>query len=362
MAGDAADRTEPATPKRREEARRKGDVPQSRDVSAVAMLAAGVLLLTGSAGAEIFGGIADQARTFWSGAFALPEGTGDFHALLIHLLASTGHRLAPFAATFVAVGIGAHVLQTGPYFSSVVLAPKASRLSPATGLPRMLGAHAWIELAKAAVKVAIAFAVAWHALAPAAPGLVGLLEQDAATGLGFTLALVRRLAVDLLAALALLAAADFAWARRKHERDLRMTRQEVRDELREREGSPHVRARLRALQRELSRSRMIAAVAKADVVVVNPVHFAVALVYVRSDMDAPKVVAKGRNHLALRMRRAAVEHGVPIVENPPLAQLLYRTARVEREIPAALFQAVAEVLAHVYRIDPRRAASWRAAS
>lgn len=361
MAADSAERTEAATPKRREDARRKGELAQSRDVPAVALLATGVLLLTGSAGGELAGGLSDQARAVWGGAFAPPEGVGDFHALLLGVFASVGRGLAPFAAAFVAVGAASHVIQTGPFLSAEVLGPKASRLSPAKGFSRMFGAHAWMELAKAALKVAIAGAVAWRTLAPAAPSLLALPSHEPASGVAFTLGLVRHVALDLLAVLALVAAADWAWVRRRHERQLRMTRQEVRDEVREREGSPHVRARQRALQRELSRSRMIAAVAKADVVVVNPVHFAVALVYVRGDMQAPKVVAKGRNHLALRIRRAASEHGVPIVENPPLAQLLYKTARLDREIPAALFQAVAEVLAHVYRIDPRRAAAWRTA-
>ena len=162
--------------------------------------------------------------------------------------------------------------------------------------------------------------------------------------------------------LAVMAVADLFYQRWRWEQKLRMSKREVRDEFKQREGDPLVRSRFRAKHRELTRSRMIAAVADADVVVTNPTHYAVALQYDRMAMAAPQVVAKGRNHVALRIREAAVEHRVPIVEDAPLARLLHRTGEVGQEIPQNLFQAVAEVQAYVYRLDPRRGATWGATS
>jgi flagellar biosynthetic protein FlhB len=170
--------------------------------------------------------------------------------------------------------------------------------------------------------------------------------------------LARRMMLPLLALLAVLAVLDLAWVRHRHEKKLRMSRQEVRDELIQRDGNPHVRGRLRAAARELSRHRLVAEVARADVVIRNPTHFAVALAYRRSEMAAPTVVAMGRNRAALRILDIARSAEVPIVENPPLARLLYRTGRLGREVPQDLYQAVAEVLGHVYQLDRRRGNAW----
>jgi len=171
--------------------------------------------------------------------------------------------------------------------------------------------------------------------------------------------LARRVAVLTVAFLTAMAALDVLYVRWRHEKRLRMTRKEVRDEVKEREGSPHVRSRVRQLQREVSRSRMIQAASEASVVVTNPTHYAVALQYSR-DLPAPRVLAMGRNHVAQRIREVAREHDIPIVENPPLARLLFRTAKVGQDIPESLYQAVAEVLAFVYRVDARRAREWGA--
>ena len=168
------------------------------------------------------------------------------------------------------------------------------------------------------------------------------------------------IATWILAALALMAMIDLIYQRWRYEERLKMTRKEVRDEHKEQEGDPGTRRRYRTRQLELSQSRMISAVAEATVVITNPTHFAVALVYRRLEMDSPKVVAKGKSHVAARIRAMAEKHGVPIVENPTLARILYRTCKIGREVPENLFQAVAEVLAYIYRLDPRRAAPWGA--
>ena len=196
---------------------------------------------------------------------------------------------------------------------------------------------------------------------PAMDGVMALAAAPPGPTLEAIEALSARVASAALGGLAVLAVADFVWQQHRYRKRLRMSLREVRDELREREGNPQVRSRRKTLQRELSRQRMIADVAKADVVIANPTHYAVALRYVREEMGAPKVLARGRDHLALRIRAAAREHDVPVVENPPLARLLYGATRVGREVPEHLFEAVAEVLAYVYRLDQRRGTAWGAA-
>jgi flagellar biosynthetic protein FlhB len=231
-------------------------------------------------------------------------------------------------------------------------------MNPIQGLGRMFSLERLVALAKAIAKLGIIGAVAWWAGRDALAATTGLFGADPLVTLPIALGLARDLVTPLLAALAVLAVADIVWVRFEHEKKLRMSRQDVRQETLDREGNPHVRSRMRQAARELTQLRLVAEVAKADVVLRNPTHFAVALAYERSSMGAPRVVAKGRNAMALRIIEIARSAEVPIVEDPPLARLLYRTAKVGREIPVALFQAIAEVLAHVYRLDRRRGAGW----
>jgi flagellar biosynthetic protein FlhB len=241
------------------------------------------------------------------------------------------------------------------------LSPRWDRLSLAQGLKRMLDLDRVMELAKAFVYVAVAVGVAWWRVAPDAPVLVGWLRAGAAQSSTELLQWLCQLMLTLLAAFVPIVAFDVAWRRFRLTQRLRMTKQEVRDEARQREGDPQARARHRTRHRQLSRSRMIAAVAAADVVIANPTHFAVALRYDPTRSGAPEVLAKGRDRVALRIRAAAEQHDVPVVEDKPLARVLHDTCEVGRTIPENLFQAVAEVLAYVYRLAPERARRWRAA-
>jgi flagellar biosynthetic protein FlhB len=214
------------------------------------------------------------------------------------------------------------------------------------------------DLAKSLLKVVVVGGVGYAVIAAELPVVVGLAGAGIGDALATTGTLALRLGAGILAALAAMAVVDLFYQRYRWEQKLRMSKREVRDELKQREGDPLVRSRFRAKHRELTRSRMIADVAEADVVVTNPTHYAAALRYDRMEMGAPRVVAKGRNKVALRIRQAAIEHRIPIVEDAPLARLLHRTTEVGHEIPENLFQAVAEVLAFVYRLDPRRGISW----
>ncbi len=362
MAEQDAERTEEPTPKRLEDSRRKGEVAQSRDVASVALLLAAWLVLTLFAARTIGSGVAQQASAAWSGAQIHPSTLEDYHSLILHHGAAAARGFLPFALALMLMGTAVGAAQTGLLFSTEALSFKGSRIDPIQGLKRLMSLEKLFDLAKAPLKVGVLVLAVWLALDAYMPALLALVGAPAVASLEVGRALGLSVVRTALIGLGLLAAADLAWARHRHRKRLRMSLREVREELREREGSPQVRGRRRQLQREMSRQRMIADVATADVVITNPTHYAVALRYVRAEMGAPKVVARGRNHLAERIRAAARRHGVPIVENAPLARLLYPATRVGREIPTHLFQAVAEILAYVYRLDRARAAAWEAES
>jgi flagellar biosynthetic protein FlhB len=358
---DDADKTEPATPKKREDAREKGQVAQSRDVGTVLLLATGALAIGSGLGAGLGRMLVEVARAAWGGALVQPDELADYHALLLHHGARMGGALAPFALLFMVVGVAANVAQVGWLVSTESLAFKLEKLDPFAGLRRMVNLDRLYELVKSVSKLAVVVWILWLTLAPALPEIFSLLAADVVETGRVGGLLLRRTVWIILAVFAAFAAFDFFWQSWQFEKKLRMTKQEVRDEAKQREGDPKVKSRIRQIQREVAQRRMFEAIEDADVVVVNPTHYAVALQYRPPLQASPKVLAMGRNLIALRIRARAEELGIPIVENPPVAQLLYKTAKIDREIPQALFQAVAEVLAYVYKLDPRRGRRWRAA-
>ncbi len=362
MAADDAERTEPATAKRRQDAKKKGDVSQSKEVSAAILLGAMFLILSSGLGVRMLQDAVEQLRAVLGGETIRPATLGDYHAVLLYFSGRTARAFAPIALVMVVLSILAHVVQSGPMFSWEALSFQLRRINPANGFKRMLSLDQFVEILKAVLKITIVIMVSWWALAPAVAVVVSLSDAGLDVTLSVAGTLLKKLGWYILGAIVVLAVLDLFWVRHRYEKRLRMTKQEVRDEHKQREGDPKVRGKLRAQQRELTRHRMLAAVPNADVVITNPTHYAVALRYEAREMRAPKVLAKGRNHLALRIREEARKHEIPIVENPPLARALYRDTRVGREVPAKLFQAIAEVLAHVYRLDPRRrSAEWSAA-
>jgi flagellar biosynthetic protein FlhB len=355
VATEKAEKTEPATPKRREDARRKGQVAQSRELQSVVLLAVAVLLLGSGLGEHLATSIAWLTEVAWSSR--TPTTIGDFHALILTNFQIAGAAILPLIALTTLAGAATAVVQIGPLFSPEALKPRGDRLSLVQGFKRMADPDRLFDLGKALFKVTVVGLIGYWLVGGALPRLVGLYGAPLESGLRELGGLAREMTLYTLAFLAAMAAIDLVYQRWRHEHRLRMSKKEVRDELKDREGNPQVRSRARALQRELTRSRMIEAVADASVVVTNPTHFAVALQY-SPDLAAPKILAKGRNHVAKRIREVASANRIPIVENKPLAQLLHRTGQIGKEVPEALFQAVAEVLAYVYRLDPRRAHAW----
>ena len=360
---DDAEKTEPATDKRKQDARRKGEVAQSREIASVLVLSTvlgAVLLFVGERAAVYIGALAESA--WGSAGSAAPSTLGDVHAVLLATFGGLGPVVLPLMLLMMVVAVLSQIAQTGPMLASEALQFRGSRIDPIQGMKRLMNVDRLVDLAKSFLKMAIVGGICWWILQPAAGEIIALTNAGIGEGLRLAGSLGLQIATSILLAMAALAAFDVGWVRYRYEKKLRMTKQEVRDELKQREGSPQVRSRIRSTQRELTRLRMISEVPRADVVVTNPTHFAVALRYERTQMRAPSVVAKGRGFVALRIREVAKSHGVPIVENAPLAQILHKTATVGREVPEKLYQAVAEVLAYVYRLDPRRASSWGVAS
>ncbi len=358
---DDAEKTEAATPKKKEDARRKGQVAQSRDVSTVLLLVAGTLALSSPLGVGLVKTIYLHAMEVWSGLLLRPDSVADYHALFLNVGFMMASVMAPFAGVFMVVGVASNLMQIGWMVSPEALQPKLEKLDPIKGMKRFVSLERIYELGKALVRLIVVVSVLVWLLSPALPDVlthVGAGVVDIASLAG---SLLQRSVWTILAIFAVFAVLDYVWQRYQYEKRLRMTKQEVRDEAKQREGDPKVKSRIRQIQREAAQRRMFEAIEDADVVIVNPTHYAVALQYRPPEQSSPKVLAKGRNHVALRIRRRAEELGIPIFENKPVAQLLYKTAKIDREIPEDLYQAVAEVLAYVYRLDRRRADRWRTA-
>jgi flagellar biosynthetic protein FlhB len=342
------ERTEAATPKRREKAREDGHVARSVDLASAAVLAAslGALAATGDrmvdgAGALLRDTLENLSRTSVDASSVGP--------LLAGTAWAAATLLGPFVAIVAAAGITAHVSQVGFLLTTKPLMPKLSRISPSAGLKRILAKRSLVELAKSLLKLAIVGGILFCITYSASEDLLPLMTAGVLPAYRAILAAMFRMVSAAALALAVLAILDFFFQRWDYEQQIRMTRQEIKEEMKQNEGDPQIKGKVRARQQELSRRRMMQDVRTADVVVTNPVHFAVALKYDLQRMVAPRVVAKGRHLLARRIRDAARKANVPVVENPPLARALYQACRVGAEVPLSLYQAVAEVLAFVYR-------------
>jgi flagellar biosynthesis protein FlhB len=353
----AGDRTEKATPKKRSEARKKGQVARSTDLQGALVLLAGIVAL-GATGPGLAQRLGDVLRTALVQA-ASPEVVSR-HGIGIVLMSAGRAALlavAPIALACTAAGVAASVGMVGFRPSAQALKPDPKRLNPVSGFKNIFGPNAIVETAKSIAKIGVVATIVALALLPRLPefgGMLGLSPSDfGATLSGDLGSLVKRAAFAYL----LVGAADYFWQRHRTEKSMRMDKQEVRDEAKEQQLPPEVRSMLRRRQMDAARKRMMADVPQADVVVTNPTHYSVALRYDPARADAPQVVAKGADHLAMRIRELAREHGVPVVPEPPLARGLYAAVEVGHQIPAEFFGAVAAVLAFIYRTAGRRAAA-----
>ena len=352
MAEDQAQRTEQPTPRRRLKAREEGQVASSRDFTAALQFAAAVGMLA-MAGVSIVAGLARVMTGTFRLAFRDTVGLGELAQFSGALVDGPIDFLFPLGLLLLGIGLLSHVTQTGFALAPKRLQPDLKRLSPTQKL-KELPSENLAQTAKALILLPLAGVVFWYVLQADMDRFLTLPLMPARAGAAVLSAAVLDLLVKAAVLLVIVGAFDFYRQRRKLNKKLMMTKHEVRQEHKDIEGNPQVKARLRRLQREMMRRRMMSEVPKASVVVTNPTHYAVALRYEPEKDPAPLVVAKGVDSLALRIRETADRHAVPIVENPPLAQALYRGAELGDEIPAELYKAVAEVLAFIYRVSGRR--------
>lgn len=343
------ERTEQATPRRLQQAREKGQVPRSRDLSTMAVLLAAAISLL-MLGPGMLHALTHIMRRGFRLAPAQAADAATITIMFKEVLVAGVLAIAPFLLMVLLVAVLAPLSLGGWSFSSNNLAFQWEKLDPIRGLKRVFSVRGLMELAKALSKFLVVAGVAvlllWHQL----DALMALGHEPLEPALAGAAWLVARSFVLLGAALVIIAAVDVPFQLWHHARQLRMTRQEVKDEFRETEGKPEVRQRIRSLQREVAQRRMMEEVPKADVIVTNPNHFSVALRYDPQTMAAPRLVAKGADLVALRIREVARRHGVPTVSVPSLARSIYFSTRLDAEIPVGLYVAVARVLAYVYQL------------
>ncbi len=343
------EKSEPASPRRLEQAREEGDVPRSRE------LATCTILLASGLGLWFLGGnlVLHLNRMLASG-LALDRGrVFDFNLLLSNLAASAGDvaiAFAPLAGLLVLVALASPVLIGGWLFSGKSLQPNFTRLNPMSGIGNMFSARAGVELVKAIGKAILVGSVSWLVISHQLESMLTLVVEPLQQGGAHLGHLLVTSFIAIVSALVVIAMIDAPYQMWHYANKLKMTREELRQEAKESEGDPQVKARMRQMQREMARRRMMAEVPNADVVVTNPTHFAVALKYTEGKMGAPRVVAKGADEVAARIREIAAENRVPLLEAPPLARALYKHTELGDQIPEALYTAVAEVLAYVFQL------------
>lgn len=346
---DDSAKTEEPTQRRLQRAREQGQVAQSAEVKNWAALV-GITLSVGFAFPLLLADVVRLCRPFLEHPEAMTLSLAATSSALFDVFGRLLLALAPLIGVLLALGVLASVAQVGLLWSPARVKPMPSRMSPASGLGRILSRDGWVEFGKGIVKVVLVGAACGLAVRP--------LLRDVGTWPSFPLGdLLGRLDRAMLvltaaaaAVMALVAALDFVYQRQAFLRRMRMTRHDLREEYKETEGDPHIKARIRNIRQARSRQRMMAAVPTATVVVTNPTHVAVALAYDGEAMPAPKVVAKGADLLAQRIRELAREHDVPLVENPPLARALYGSVELDDVIPPEMYQAVARIIGAIMKV------------
>ncbi len=350
---EGQEKTEVPTEKKRRESREEGQVAFSKELSSAALLAGIVLTLVATSPiildamrqlmSQIFRDLAQRKELSIDIIFTL---SGEILSIIIP-------AFAPFAAVIIFTGIFASVLQVGVQITFKAISPKFNKISPLTGLKRLFSSQSLADFLKSMAKLIIVGFVGYLTYIDKITELNGLSVSTPESILIYNFTVVAEVAGKIVLALVAIAIFDYFYQRWHHEQQLMMTKQEVKDETKQTEGDPQLKARIRQIQREMSNARMMQEVPKADAVIVNPTHFSVAILYDRDVMSAPEVIAKGADHLALRMRTVARENNVPILERPELARDLYANVEIGDDIPERFYKAIAEILAFVYRLRKR---------
>lgn len=352
------ERSEEASAKRQLEARERGQIARSRELTTMLLLFAAAGVLWGS-GDDFVAVIAGSMRQNFDVTHALRLNDVDLLALAGRAARDSLVSLAPFLIVSVLVSVGGTIALGGWTIATEALGFKWNRIDPLAGIGRLLSLRSLIELAKALAKFLLLLGFGLAALWHEAPELLALGTMPVAAGIAATTALAFKAFLIVSVGTVLIALADVPFQKWDHARQLRMTRQELREESKESDGSPEVKGKIRSMQHELAKRRMMEQVPLADVVVTNPEHYAVALKFDPATMSAPRLVAKGADQVALRIREIARDAGVTVLEAPPLARAVFHSTKLNQEIPAGLYVAVAQVLAYVFQLrkrDPLRPA------
>ncbi|CAB1076963.1 Flagellar biosynthesis protein FlhB [Olavius algarvensis Delta 1 endosymbiont] len=344
------EKTEKATGKKREEARKKGQVAQSREISSAGILivALGVFYFGGS---WMFWQLSAFIRGIYQNIGSLRlTNISDASVFSQEVLYNLLMVLLPVLIPIAIAGLISNILQIGFQMNTETMMPKFSKLNPISGVKRVVSLKSMVELGKSIIKLIFIGGIVYVLVKKDLQAYPDLMHQEVGQILVFIARVALKICFFVCLAMIVLAAVDYLYQRWQYEEDLKMTKQEVKDEQKQTTGDPKVKARIRSVQMEMARRRMMESVPEADVVITNPTRLAIALKFDARDMIAPRVLAKGSGHIAQRIREITVEHKIPLVEEKPLAQALHKMVDIGDYIPAELYRAVAEVLAYVYRL------------
>ena len=349
MPDEAQEKTEQPTPKRRGEARKQGNVAKSTEVNSAMVLLAGTILLY-FFGAKILRHLHGLFESIFTRSYEVSWTVAHTHAQFVGMTRFAMATAAPVVLGVMIVALAANCMQVGLLFTAEPLMPKMSKISPISGIKRLISPKSLAELVKGLLKIGVVGYVCYLTLRKAFQDLTPLMDKEVGQILLFMVKIAFKMALRSALVLFAIALFDYAFQRWDHEKQLRMSPQEIKEERKQSEGSPEVRSRVRGIQREMAMRRMISDIPQADVIITNPTHLAIAIRYDVSTMAAPVVIAKGARLIAERIKEIAREHGIPIVENKPVAQALYESTEVGTEIPEQLYRAVAGILSYVYRL------------
>jgi flagellar biosynthetic protein FlhB len=346
---DDAERTESATPKREEEARKKGEVPRSRDLNAAAvtLLSCAVISMSGE---HIISNLAELMRSGLSPRFAADMDPTQMLSAMGHATLTGFMAVMPILVAGFAAALFAPMALSGWNFSTEALMPQFSRLNPIAGMGRLFSGNGLVELGKSLLKFGVVAIIAIKVLRNDTAALMMMGHESLSTAMQHAAHLCSSALLSLSFGMLFIAGIDVPIQLWQHAKKLKMTREEIKREAKESDGSPEVKGKIRRMQQEMAKRRMMAEVPTADVIITNPTHFAVALRYDESRNRAPIVVAKGIDEVAAVIRELAKQHNVPVYEAPPLARVLFRSVDLNKEIPASLYTAVAQVLTYVFQL------------
>ena len=352
---DQAQKTEEPTPKKLEEARKKGQVATSREVNTWFMLLAGTLLVL--LAPMVMGNLGNTLSQFLSQSYALTIDTPGILRLGEETMFDMAVVMAPLFLITMIAAVASGFVQHGFLLSPDKLQPKLENISLIKGAKRLFSLRSLVEFGKGILKMSIVSVVAFALIEPEIENITAAISMAPVDILHLIWKLSLRIIAGVCAVVSIIAGIDFLYQKFEFHKSMRMSKQDIKDEMKQTEGDPIIKSRFRQLRIERSRKRMMAAVPGADVVITNPTHYAVALKYISGEMEAPVVVAKGVDNLALRIREVAKESDVPIVENPPLARALHSGVEIDQAIPETYFRAVAEVIGYVWRLKGKRRAA-----